>query len=306
MNYRAAFKELSALLPGQVKANEPMALHTTWRIGGPADIFVEPAGLRELAQVVTWVRRREFPVYFIGNGSNLLVRDGGIRGVVVKIGRGLSWHSVKETTIVAGAGMGLGTLARLAQANGIGGLEFSLGIPGTVGGAVVMNAGANGSCMAELVQEVLVMNEDGELERWPVANLEFGYRTSSLLGSSLVVVEVTCRGVKRDPARISEEMKRYLERRRATQPLSYPSAGSVFKNPPQGAAGWLIEKAGCKGLREGDAQVSLLHANFIVNLGKATARDVENLIRQVQQRVYLQFGILLALEVQILGEEEAG
>lgn len=302
----AAFRELSALLPGQVKADEPMALHTTWRIGGPADIFIEPAGLEELARAVTWVHRRGLPVYFIGNGSNLLVRDGGIRGVVVKIGRGLSWHRVDGTTIVAGAGMGLGALAALAQASGISGFEFSPGIPGTVGGAVVMNAGANGSCMADLVQEVLVMNRAGELERLPASGLQFGYRTSSLLGKSLVVVEVTCRGVKRDPASIAREMKGYLERRRATQPLSYPSAGSVFKNPPRYAAGWLIERAGCKGLREGDAQVSPVHANFIVNLGRATARDVENLIRQVQQRVYQQFGILLNLEVQILGEEEAG
>ncbi|MGB9803673.1 UDP-N-acetylmuramate dehydrogenase [Desulfofundulus sp.] len=303
MNLPAGFKELSSLLPGQVKANEPMSRHTTWRIGGPADIFVEPAGVRELARLVTWAHARGFPLYFIGNGSNLLVKDGGIRGIVVKIGRAFSQVQVHGTTLIAGAGTMLGVLATVAQKNGVGGLEFCAGIPGTVGGAVVMNAGANGSCMADLVQEVTVMDPSGELERWGAGKLDFGYRTSNLLGRSLVVLEITCRGVARDPDLIRAEMEQYIARRRASQPLSYPSAGSVFKNPPGGKAGWLIEQAGCKGMRQGDAQVSPVHANFIVNLGRATARDVQILIQRVQQLVYERFGITLTLEVQVLGED---
>lgn len=303
MTLPAGFKELNALLPGQVKANEPMARHTTWRIGGPADIFVEPAGVKELARLVTWVYGRDLPLYFIGNGSNLLVKDGGIRGIVVKIGRAFGQVQVRETTLIAGAGTMLGLLASVAQKSGVGGLEFATGIPGTVGGAVVMNAGANGSSMADLVQEVMVMDLSGELERRNAGELGFGYRTSNLLGSSLVVLEVTCRGVARDPDRIRADMEQYLARRRASQPLSYPSAGSVFKNPPGKTAGWLIEQAGCKGMRQGDAQVSLVHANFIVNLGRATARDVQILIHRVQQLVYERFGITLTLEVQILGED---
>ncbi len=303
MSLAAGFKELNNLLPGQVKANEPMARHTTWRIGGPADIFVEPAGVAELARLVGWVHSRGFPLYFIGNGSNLLVRDGGIRGIVVKIGRAFGQVRVEGTTLIAGAGTKLGALAAIARKSGIGGLEFTAGIPGTVGGAVVMNAGANGTSMADLVQEVILMDATGELDRRPAQELGFGYRTSNLLGSSLVVLEVTCRGVARDPALIRADMDRYLARRRASQPLSYPSAGSVFKNPPGKTAGWLIEQAGCKGMRQGDAQVSLVHANFIVNLGKATARDVQILIHRVQQLVYERFGITLNLEVQVLGED---
>ncbi|SHF24654.1 UDP-N-acetylmuramate dehydrogenase [Desulfofundulus australicus DSM 11792] len=299
----AGYKELNALLPGQVKVFEPMARHTTWRIGGPADIFVEPAGVKELARLVSWVHHRGLPLYFIGNGSNLLVKDGGIRGVVVKIGRALGRVQVCETTITAGAGAMLGVLASAAQKNGVGGLEFATGIPGTAGGAVVMNAGANGSSMADLVREVMVMNPSGDLERKKAHELNFGYRTSNLLGGSLVVVEVTCRGISRDPQRIRADMEEYLARRQATQPLSYPSAGSVFKNPPGKSAGWLIEQAGCKGMRQGDAQVSTVHANFIVNLGRATARDVQALIHRVQQLVYKRFGISLALEVQVLGED---
>ncbi|SHI58857.1 UDP-N-acetylmuramate dehydrogenase [Desulfofundulus thermosubterraneus] len=303
MTLPIGFKELNALLPGQVKANEPMARHTTWRIGGPADIFVEPAGVKELARLVTWVHGRDLPLYFIGNGSNLLVKDGGIRGIVVKIGRAFGKVQVQETTLIAGAGAMLGVLAAAAQKSGVGGLEFATGIPGTVGGAVVMNAGANGSSMADLVQEVMVMDLSGELERRNAGELGFGYRTSNLLGSSLVVLEVTCRGVARDPDQIRADMEQYLARRRASQPLSYPSAGSVFKNPPGKTAGWLIEQAGCKGMRQGDAQVSLVHANFIVNLGRATARDVQLLIHRVQQLVYERFGITLTLEVQVLGED---
>ncbi|RKO67453.1 UDP-N-acetylmuramate dehydrogenase [Desulfofundulus salinus] len=303
MNLPAGFKELNALLPGQVKANEPMARHTTWRIGGPADIFVEPAGVKELARLVTWVHGRGLPLYFIGNGSNLLVKDGGIRGIVVKIGRAFGQVQVRKTTLIAGAGTMLGVLASVAQKSGVGGLEFATGIPGTVGGAVVMNAGANGSSMADLVQEVIVMDSSGELERRNAGELGFGYRTSNLLGSSLVVLEVTCRGVARDADLIRADMEQYLARRRASQPLSYPSAGSVFKNPPGKTAGWLIEQAGCKGMRQGDAQVSLVHANFIVNLGRATARDVQILIHRVQQLVHERFGITLTLEVQVLGED---
>lgn len=300
---RGCLKELIALLPGQVRANEPMRLHTSWRIGGPADIFVEPAGVAELRRLVSWVNTRGLPVVFIGNGSNLLVRDGGIRGVVVKIGRPLGGIRVQGTVVAVGAGTKLAHLAAVTRDAGIGGFEFTVGIPGTVGGAVLMNAGAHGAAMDELVQEVTVMDARGELERRPAEALGFGYRTSNLKESSLIAVEVVCRGVSRDFAGIRADMERNLARRRATQPLSFPSAGSVFKNPPGQAAGWLIEQAGCKGMREGDAQVSTVHANFIVNLRKATARDVQTLIRRVQQLVYDRFGVDLTLEVQVLGED---
>ncbi|MBE3587810.1 MAG: UDP-N-acetylmuramate dehydrogenase [Thermoanaerobacteraceae bacterium] len=299
----AAFKELESLLPRQVRFDEPMARHTTWRIGGPADVLVEPAGINELARLLAWLRAREVPHFIMGNGSNLLVRDGGIRGVVVKIGPALGRVNLRGTTITAGAGAKLARLAAAACRAGVGGLEFTAGIPGTVGGAVVMNAGASGAAMDGLVREITVMDTGGNLSRLPASALGFGYRTSNLQHSSLVVVEVVCEGVARDPALIRAGMVEKLALRRATQPLSYPSAGSVFKNPPGKAAGWLIEQAGGKGLQQGDARVSDVHANFIVNLGRATARDVEGLIRRVRQLVYDRFGILLNLEIQVLGED---
>lgn len=303
MNGAELYRELAALLPGRVRRDEPMSRHTTWRIGGPADLFVEPGGPAELAALLSRLGELRVKPVVIGNGSNLLVRDGGIRGVVVKIGRGMAGIKIDGTTITAGAGTALGALAAAARDAGIGGLAFAAGIPGSVGGAVVMNAGAHGFAMERVVEEVRVMDAGGRRLALPGEKLGFGYRTSVLKGGSLIVLEVVCRGVPQEPAAIGAEMAAYLARRRATQPLSLPNAGSVFKNPPREAAGRLIEQAGAKGLTVGDAQVSTLHANFIVNRGAATARDVLDLIRRVKDLVFNRFGIELSLEIQVLGED---
>lgn len=303
MNKAELFTALNALFPGRVFYDEPMSHHTTWRIGGPADILVEPDSPAGLSTLIARLNERELTPVIIGNGSNLLVKDGGIRGVVVKIGRHLGGIKIDGPTITAGAGTALGALAAAARDAGTGGLAFAAGIPGTVGGAVVMNAGAHGSSMADVVREVQVMDFNGRCARLPAAALDFGYRISRLKNGSLIVLEVICRGESRDPSAIGREMAGYQARRRATQPLARPSAGSVFRNPPGQAAGQLIEQAGAKGMRCGDAQVSTLHGNFIINLGAATARDVLDLIRRVQDLVYDRFGVTLTLEVQILGED---
>ncbi|OAT81807.1 UDP-N-acetylmuramate dehydrogenase [Desulfotomaculum copahuensis] len=303
MSKAELFSALNAILPGRVFLDEPMSRHTTWRIGGPADILVEPDGVDGLTALIALLQAWKLTPLIIGNGSNLLVRDGGIRGVVVKIGRGLGGIKITGAVVTAGAGAALGALAAAARDAGVGGLAFAAGIPGTVGGAVVMNAGAHGSSMRDVVQEVLVMDYSGCCTRLPAAALDFGYRTSCLKGAPLIVLEATCRGGLQDPAAIRREMEGYQAKRRATQPLTRPSAGSVFRNPPGRAAGQLIEQAGAKGMRSGDAQVSTLHGNFIINLGAATARDVLDLIRRVQDLVYDRFGATLTLEVQILGED---
>lgn len=303
MNFKTVYEELNRNLPGQVYAKEPMFQHTTFHIGGPADIFIEPYTTADLRKVILYAQEKNIPLYFIGAGSNLLVRDGGIRGIVIKIGRYLSEIKIEGVTVTAGAGAALAQLARESCQADLAGFEFTAGIPGTVGGATVMNAGAEGRAMSDIVQEVLVLDKEGNFKRWKKEDLKFGYRSSNLLDHNQVVVEVVYQGTLGQKEHIHEVQKNYLNHRQATQPLTYSSAGSVFKNPPGVAAGYLIEQAGAKGLQIGAAQVAPKHANFIVNLGGARARDVQNLILKVQAMVIQHFGIQLVLEIRIVGED---
>jgi len=296
------YRELQKLVSGRVRIGEPMNKHTSWRIGGPADYFIEPQGRKELQSVVSFANRRKVPLTVIGNGSNLLVSEKGIRGIVLKIGSGLARVSVIEKDVVAEAGAKLSALAAAARDSGLGGLEFSAGIPGTVGGAVVMNAGANGSSVGALVREVLLLNLEGRLFHRTGEALNFRYRSCDLQQEPAIVVEVRFACYPREKQLIQEEMERFVARRLSTQPLRLPNAGSVFRNPPGDSAGRLIEAAGLKGLRVGDAQISSLHANFIVNLGKATASDVLALIDKTRETVLARNGVELLLEVQIIGD----
>ena len=296
-------RELSELLPGRVLADEPMKKHTSWRIGGPSDIFVNPASREDLRLVVSYAREKEIPLTVIGNGSNLLVTESGIRGIVVKVGNGLSRISISGNKIITEAGAQLAGVAARAMKAGLRGFEFTAGIPGSVGGAVIMNAGANGLSISALVEEVLVLDFEGEYFRKAKRELNFGYRSSNLQQEPVIVVEATFSCYPGDKNLIKEEMERFIARRRLTQPLNYPSAGSVFKNPPGDSAGRLIELAGLKGVKVGEAQISMLHANFIVNLGSATARDVLTLIEKARETVRSCFGVDLILEVKVIGNE---
>lgn len=296
------YRELQELLSGRVRIAEPMKKHTSWRIGGPADYFIEPAGREELQSLVYFANQRKIGLTVIGNGSNLLVSEKGIRGIVLKIGSGLSRITTLENDVVAEAGAKLSTLAAAARDSGLGGLEFSAGIPGTVGGAVVMNAGANGSSVGVLVREVLLLDLEGRMYRRDREALNFSYRSSALQRDPAIVVETRFACYPRERDLIQEEMEGYIARRLSTQPLRQPNAGSVFKNPPGDSAGRLIEAAGLKGLRVGGAQISTLHANFIVNLGTATASDVLALIHKSRETVLACNGVELLLEVQIVGD----
>lgn len=279
-----------------------MKKHTSWRIGGPADFFVEPKGREELQSVVSFANQLKVPLTVIGNGSNLLVSEKGIRGIVLKIGSGLSRVSIIEKDVVAEAGTKLSQLAAAARNSGLGGLEFSAGIPGTVGGAVIMNAGANGSSVGALVREVLLLDMEGQLNRRDGEELNFSYRSSALQRDPAIVVEAMFTCYPREKHLIQEDMERYIARRQSTQPLALPNAGSVFKNPPGQSVGRLIEAAGLKGMRIGDAQISALHANFIVNLGSATAGDVLALIDKAREAVLVQSGVELLLEIKVVGD----
>ncbi|SHF42405.1 UDP-N-acetylmuramate dehydrogenase [Desulforamulus putei] len=303
MGYTSLAGELQSLIRGSVQTNEPMKKHTTWRIGGNADLFVDPGDKEDVRRVVEFVEKNDIPLTVIGNGSNLLVKDGGIRGVVLKVGRGLAGISVEGTTIKAGAGTMLPELAAAARRAGVGGFEFAAGIPGSLGGAIVMNAGAVNGCVADVLHSIEVLNEHNRFVTLNKEELGFAYRTSNLQGKPVICVSTLWQGYVKDRGLIEQETRDYLLKRKAAQPQGYPNAGSVFKNPAGDYAGRLIEACGGKGLRVGDAQVSTKHANWILNLGNATARDVLTLIEKIRKMVQDRFGVDLHLEVRVLGED---
>ncbi len=294
-------QELEQLLRAGVKKNEPMALHTSWKVGGPADYYVNPADAREVATVIRFCREQKLPLFVFGNGTNLLVREGGLRGVVMKIGSPFQYLHWEKPLVRVGAGCPMPFLARAAVRRGLEGLEFAGGIPGTLGGALVMNAGAFGSYIGSLVREVAVVNWNGQKRRLSAPECEFGYRSSSLARAG-VILEADLELRPGDPAELEGRMEALLGERYRRHP-QLPSAGSVFRNPPGRPAGRLIEEAGGKGMRIGGAQVSERHANFIVNLGGATASDIIALLEAVQKLVRERFGVELQPEVRIIGEE---
>lgn len=299
---RRAIEEIARKVTGRVAEGEPMRRHTSVRIGGPADVFVEPASSGEAAAVLQFCEEEGLPCTLVGSGSNLLVADEGVRGVVVRLGPRLGRVRFQGEEIWAEAGVLLPKLAKWAGDRGLSGLEWAGGIPGTVGGAVAMNAGAHGSQISTWLRRVeLVDRKGGHSTQGPEA-LGFGYRRSALIATrSHAVVAASFRLQLDDPAAIRQRMKAFAARRRRTQPLGIPSSGSVFKNPPGDHAGRLIELAGLKGHQVGGAQVSPIHANFIVNRGGATAADVLNLIDRIRERVLAEFGVRLELEVELVG-----
>lgn len=302
MPVSSLYDELKSLLQGRVLLQEPMSLHTSWRIGGPADIFAEPAGVEDLRQLFKSADDNDMPLTVIGAGTNILVRDGGINGIVLKAHKGPG-ITVEGSLITCAGGVRLSRLTSTARDACLGGFEFLAGIPGTVGGAVIMNAGANGSSASRLIEKVTCIDYEGNLLCLEKGQIEWGYRKSGLQGKYLAVVEVVFRGYPQDRDMIILEMKKYMNIRKDKQPLEYPNAGSVFKNPPGEYAGKLIQDAGCQGLRVGDAQVSTKHANFIINLGKARAVEVLELISIVRERVFTEFGTSLEMEVKVLGRD---
>jgi len=286
----------------KVRENVPLRYYTSWRIGGPARLMVEPASVEGLVALLTRAREASLPVTVMGRGTNLLVADRGVSGLLIRLENSLGRIEVQGTSILAGAGAPLALLARTAADRALVGLAFCAGIPGSVGGALVTNAGAHDHSLAEVVREVTVVDRAGRLRVLRGRELKFGYRTSVFKEEPLIAVMVRLELEQGDAGRIHREMAEYLARRRQTQPLDYPSAGSVFKNPPGHYAGRLIEEAGAKGLSRGGAQVSPRHANFIINTGGATAADVWGLIETVREMVWRRTGLELSLEVQLAGD----
>jgi UDP-N-acetylmuramate dehydrogenase len=288
--------------PGRIYQGEPLRKHTTFRIGGPADFLLEMGNRGELSQVLALAARESLPVRLLGRGSNLLVSDDGVRGFVLVLGGDFDTFHVEGTRVTAGGGYDLPKLATKVVKMGLAGLEFACAIPGTVGAGLMINAGAHGGDMSQVVSSVTVVWPDGQEQTLDPAEVGFAYRSSKLQATPALVTEVVFDLRSGDQAELTRHMQHHLERRRATQPLNFPNAGSIFKNPPGDYAGRLIEQAGLKGATEGQAQISEKHANFIVNLGNATARDVLVLMERVRAAVEERFGVRLEAEVRIWGE----
>ncbi len=286
---------------GTVTFDAPLRDLTSLRIGGPADALVVPEDIEDVSRLVAQAHRARVPLCVLG-GTNVLIRDGGIRGIVVSLSKltAMEVEGAQATVVYAGAGVRMPTVLAFAVSQSLTGLEWAAGIPGTVGGAVVMNAGTRLGEMKDCLQAVHLVNPEGRVMVSPASAIAFSYRRADLPEG--IVVGAWLQLTRSAQAKVESKTKSYLQYRKNTQPLSQPNAGSVFKNPPQTSAGQLIEEAGLKGLRIGDAQISSKHANFIVNLGNARATDAILLIKKIQQDVFHRTGIMLEVEWKIVGE----
>lgn len=285
-----------------IKYDEPLKNHTSIRIGGPADVFCSPGNIEDLKKVVSISKEYNIPFWVLGNGTNLLILDNGIRGLVINLNKGFKKIIFSDKIVKVGAGVSLVYLSKIALNRELSGLEFACNIPGTLGGAIINNAGFKGNFIAGVVQNVTFLTGENKIERTSKSNLNFNYRESNLKGKSVIILEATLQLKKGNKEEIESKIKENIKIRETKQPLHKLNAGSIFKNPPGYYAGELIEKVGAKGLSRGKAEVSTRHANFIINNGGASARDILYLIEEIEKRVKKNFGIKLEREIEILGE----
>lgn len=289
----------------KIKEHEPMRNHTTWRIGGPVERLVQPSSVEEVQQAIREAKGSGKPYYIVGGGSNLLVADEGLSGTVIQLGGSLIGLQIIGEYVIAEAGVPLPFLARKAAEHGLSGLEFAAGIPGSIGGAVVMNAGAYQGQISDVICQVTCCDSSGQLVTFDAMDCKFSYRDSRFKHDpSMTIVSVKLKLFTGKKEEILEKIQKNTMLRNRKQPIEYPNAGSVFKNPDGDAAGRLIELVGAKGWRQGDAMVSEKHSNFIVNMGNATCENVLQLVERVKQAVYAETGICLKEEIVFLGKEK--
>ena len=294
---------LKSSLQGEVRTHEPMARHTSFHIGGPADFLIIPRNVEDIRQALRLSRLQGVPLTVLGNGSNVLVRDKGIRGVVLKLGNALKQWEQNENRFTFGSGIALAQCSRIIGEAGFSGMEFAVGIPGSLGGALYMNAGAYGGEMKDVVVSASVLDEDGEMHWLSKEELQLRYRHSSLQETRHIVLDITLEVTPADRGEVLAKMEEFSRRRISKQPLEMPSAGSTFKRPEDCFVGPLIENAGLKGFRIGGAQISEKHAGFIVNAGDATAADVIALIEYIREKIWQDCRVQLTPEVLIIGEK---
>lgn len=281
--------------------DEPMMKHTTFRVGGPAKAFVSVDTEKQLSEIIPFLIKVEEPYYVVGNGSNILVGDRGYNGVILEIGSKFNKITVNDNIITAQAGALMSSVARIALENGLTGFEFASGIPGTMGGGVVMNAGAYGGELKDVVKNVKVMSPEGEMINLSGEDMRFGYRNSAIKTGPYIAIEITIELQKGNKDEIEDKMRSLNEQRRSKQPLEFPSAGSTFKRPEGYFAGKLIMDTGLRGFSIGGAAVSEKHCGFVINKKNATAIDIYEVITEVQERVYDKFGVHLEPEIIFLG-----
>lgn len=304
MSKQKWFDELSALLPSHtVKMDEPLSLHTYTRMGGPADVFVSPESQAQTIVVVNYAAQYKIPLLLLGNGSNMVVRDGGVRGIVLQLTK-LTEITITHTHVYAESGAAIIDVSRQAALKGLTGLEFACGIPGTVGGAMVMNAGAYGGEIQDVILQCTVLTPEGELLILKKEDLDLAYRTSIIAKKGYYVLSAEFGLSQGEQQHIDDKIADLTHQRTSKQPLEYPSAGSVFKRPPGYFAGKLIQDSELQGKGFGGAEVSTKHAGFIVNKNHATATDYIQTIQMVQRTVKEKFGVDLEMEVKIVGEEK--
>lgn len=300
--YDEYIKELSTKISSKILKNEELRNYSYFKIGGCADLFAEPSSYDELREIIQTSNKYNIEFYVIGNGTNLLISDNGYRGLVIKIGEKFSDITINDNVVVAGAGALLSMVAKNSAALGLSGLEFACGIPGFVGGGVAMNAGAYNGEIKDAIYSVCCMNRQGEIYNYTKEEMHFGYRDSKVLTDDLIVLSVQFNLEYGDKEKILARVKLLNEKRTASQPLSYPSAGSTFKRPENGFAAKLIEDAGLKGFKHGGAMVSDMHSGFVINYNKATCKDVMEIMEIIIKTVYAKFNIKLEPEVKIIGE----
>ena len=298
-----AVSRIKSEIKGQVRFDEPMSLHTSFHIGGPADVLVVPADREDLRNVLCIAQEEKVPLTVIGNGSNLLVRDKGIRGIVLKLGNALKNWEQDGNIFIFESGVSLAQCCRIIGDAGYTGMEFAVGIPGSLGGAIYMNAGAYDGEMKDAVVSVEVMTRTGEIKTLGREELQFAYRHSALQALDVIALEVKLHVRAGDKAAIQAKMDDFSQRRVSKQPLDMPSAGSTFKRPEGRFVGQMVEESGLKGFRIGGAEVSVKHAGFIVNADHATAKDVLQLIEHIEKIILEKYNVSLVPEVLVLGEE---
>ncbi len=297
------YQELCGILGEEnVFTKEPMSRHPTFRAGGPADFFVTPEKEGQVRKTLSLLKEAQVPRYIMGNGSNLLVGDRGYRGVILQICKKMNRIRIQDTVIQAQAGALLSKIAAEAQAKGLTGFEFASGIPGSLGGAAMMNAGAYGGEMKQVLIQAQILNASGEIEDVLAEEMELGYRSSVFSRNGGVILSASIQLEPGDPPAIQSRMEELKFLRTSKQPLEYPSAGSTFKRPEGYFAGKLIQDAGLRGFQVGGAQVSEKHCGFVINKDQATAMDIRSLMEQVSEKVYAQFGVRLEPEVKLIGE----
>ena len=292
--------KLSDVTQGSLLKNEAMAKHTSYGIGGPAKAYVKPKDEVDLANILKFASKHKISTFFVGSGSNILVSDDGIDGIVITLGKSLKKLIIKGTSAYCQSGVMLGKFVKECRSRNLSGVESLIGVPGTVGGAIIMNAGAFGSEISNYLKKVTVMTMSGQLKSYKVDDIHFSYRNSSFQNNE-ILISAEFELIQSDKKSVLEKKSIASGGRKKSQPLKYRSAGSIFKNPDEGAAGFYIDKAGLKGSKSGDAEISPIHANFFVNHGSAKASDIVELIRLARKTVKEKFGIMLELEIKTLG-----